>query len=49
MSPVWYEMGLYIREDGILHSHRSDNPKSYIDYTKFLKFLLNYNVISVQF
>jgi hypothetical protein len=29
MSPVRYEMGLYIPEDGILHSHRSENIKSY--------------------
>jgi hypothetical protein len=28
MSPVKYELGLYIPEDGILHSHRRENLKS---------------------
>jgi hypothetical protein len=30
MSPVWYELGFYIPEDGILHSHRRENLKSYM-------------------
>jgi hypothetical protein len=30
MSPVWYELGFYIREDGIFHSHRRENLKFYI-------------------
>jgi hypothetical protein len=30
MSPVWYELGFYIPEDDILHSHRRDYIKSYI-------------------
>jgi hypothetical protein len=30
MSPVKYELGFYIPEDGILHSHRRDDLKSYI-------------------
>jgi hypothetical protein len=29
MSPVKYELGSYIPEDDILHSHRSENLKSY--------------------
>jgi hypothetical protein len=29
MSPVKYELGLYIPEDGILHSHCRKNLKSY--------------------
>jgi hypothetical protein len=29
MSPVRYELGFYIPEDGILHSHRRENLKSY--------------------
>jgi hypothetical protein len=29
VSPVRYELGFYIQEDGILHSHRRENPKSY--------------------
>jgi hypothetical protein len=27
--PVRYEMGFYMQEDGILHSHRRENLKSY--------------------
>jgi hypothetical protein len=30
MSPVKYEICFYIPEDGILHSHRRENLKSYI-------------------
>jgi hypothetical protein len=30
MSPVNYELGFYISEDDILHSHRPENLKSYI-------------------
>jgi hypothetical protein len=30
VSPVRYELGFYISEDGILHSHRRENLKSYI-------------------
>jgi hypothetical protein len=30
VSPVRYELGFYIAEDGILHSHCRDNLKSYI-------------------
>jgi hypothetical protein len=33
MSPVWYELGFYIPEDGILHSHRSEDIKFYIALT----------------
>jgi hypothetical protein len=29
VSPVKYEMGFYIPEDGILHSHCRENLKSY--------------------
>jgi hypothetical protein len=29
MFPVRYELGLYIAEDDILHSHRRENLKSY--------------------
>jgi hypothetical protein len=31
VSPVKYEMGCYIPEDGILHSHRREDLKSYKD------------------
>jgi hypothetical protein len=33
VSPVKYELGFYIPEDDILHSHRSGNFKSYIALT----------------
>jgi hypothetical protein len=33
MSPVRYEPGFYIPEDGILHSHRHENVKFYIALT----------------
>jgi hypothetical protein len=33
MSPVKYELGFYIPEDGIPHSHRRGNLKSYIALT----------------
>jgi hypothetical protein len=33
MSPVKYELGFYIPEDEILHSHRREGPKSYIALT----------------
>jgi hypothetical protein len=31
VSPVKYELGSYIPEDGILHSHRRENLISYSD------------------
>jgi hypothetical protein len=31
MSSVMYELDFYIPEDGILHSHRPENIKSYIN------------------
>jgi hypothetical protein len=33
VSPVKYELGFYIPEDDILHSHCSENLKSYIDFS----------------
>jgi hypothetical protein len=33
MSPVRYELGIYIPEDGILHSQRRENLKSYTALT----------------
>jgi hypothetical protein len=33
VSPVKYELGFYIPEDDILHSHRRENLKSYIELT----------------
>jgi hypothetical protein len=39
VSPVKYELGFYIPEDGILHSHRRQNVKSYIALTGFVLYL----------
>jgi hypothetical protein len=33
VSPVRYELGFYIPEDGILHSHRLENLKPYMILT----------------
>jgi hypothetical protein len=33
VSPVRYELGFYIPEDGIIHSHCRENRKSYIALT----------------
>jgi hypothetical protein len=33
MFPVMYELGSYIPEEGILHSHRRENRKDYIELT----------------
>jgi hypothetical protein len=33
MSPVKYELGFYIPQEDILHSHRRENLKSYIALT----------------
>jgi hypothetical protein len=33
MFPVRYELGFYISEKDILHSHRLENLKSYIELT----------------
>jgi hypothetical protein len=31
VSPVKYELGFYITEDDILHSHHRDNIESYVE------------------
>jgi hypothetical protein len=33
MFPLKYELGFYIPEDVILHSHRRENFKSYLELT----------------
>jgi hypothetical protein len=35
VSPVKYELGFYIPDDDILHSHRRENLKSYIPFVYF--------------
>jgi hypothetical protein len=37
VSPVKYELGFYIPEDDILHSHRRGNLRSYIAEMKFAR------------
>jgi hypothetical protein len=48
VSPVKYELGSYIPEDGILHSHRRENLKSYIEYTLIRLLPLRFQIIAVQ-
>jgi hypothetical protein len=36
VSPVRYELGFYIPEGDILHSHRRENLKSYISQIDYL-------------
>jgi hypothetical protein len=36
MSSVKYELGFYIPEDAILHSHQRENIKSYVDLRRLL-------------
>jgi hypothetical protein len=35
VSPVKYELGFYVSEDDILHSHRRENLKSYMALASF--------------
>jgi hypothetical protein len=42
MSPLRYELGVYIPEDGILHSHRLENLKYYNHLFCFRHFLLTF-------
>jgi hypothetical protein len=34
---VKYELGVYVPEDGILHSHRRENLKSYMQFRSLRK------------
>jgi hypothetical protein len=44
VSPVKYELGFYIPEDTILHSHRRENLKSYMASMSYIRFyVLNRN------
>jgi hypothetical protein len=47
VSPVKYELGFYIPEDAILHSHCRENLKYYIIITILMQF--NSNVYLRQF
>jgi hypothetical protein len=48
VSPVKYELDFYIPEDGILHSHRRQSLKSYIELTS-LTLLWRRNVSPVNY
>jgi hypothetical protein len=48
MSPVRYELGSYILEDAILHSHCRENFKPYIVLTGWSQ-QLRLNVFSVRY
>jgi hypothetical protein len=48
VSPVRYELGFYIQEDAILHSHRRENLKSYIALTGWTLYLRR-NVSPVKY
>jgi hypothetical protein len=39
VSPVRYEPGFYIPENGILHSHHRENLKSYVELTGWALYL----------
>jgi hypothetical protein len=41
MSPVMYELGFYIPEDGIFHNHCSENLKSYMRASNFRNIMLS--------
>jgi hypothetical protein len=39
VSPVKYELGFYIPEDDIIHSHRRENLNSYMENTCFTLYI----------
>jgi hypothetical protein len=55
VSPVRYELGSYIPEDAILHSHRRENLRSYNDNfgntrkeTLWVRLGTNQNLLKIQ-
>jgi hypothetical protein len=42
VSPAKYELGFYIPEDDILHSHRRENLKSYTNDLKLVNMVYTY-------
>jgi hypothetical protein len=38
VSPVKYELGVYISEYVIFHSHRRETSKSYVVFSSYLEF-----------
>jgi hypothetical protein len=49
VSPVRYELDLYIPEDGILHCHRRENLKSYLLHLVCLEPDNLYNFLAIWF
>jgi hypothetical protein len=47
--PVRYELSYFIPEDGILHSHSSENLKSYDDVLVCLAFTFQLGAVIVGF
>jgi hypothetical protein len=48
VSPVRYELGFYIPEDGILHSHRHEHLKCYTAKDSFLSYPFKLLLTAVQ-
>jgi hypothetical protein len=48
VSPVKYELDFHIPEDGILHSHRPENARSYTAVTISLKFHFFISYVSIS-
>jgi hypothetical protein len=49
VSPVKYDLGFYIPEDDILHSHRRENLKSYIALTSWaLQWICNVSPVKYE-
>jgi hypothetical protein len=49
VSPVRYELGLYIPEDASLHNHRRENLKSYTHPLEFRMMDMSLNQGSLSF
>jgi hypothetical protein len=49
VSPVRYELGFYIPEDDILHSHSRENLKSYIPFINWLGSVARRDVSPVRY
>jgi hypothetical protein len=49
MSPVGYELCISLPEDGILHSHRRENLKSYINKIFLDEMTLKYKVTGLRY
>jgi hypothetical protein len=48
VSAVRYELGVFIQENGILHSHLRGNLKPYVDNFKFVNNLRTITIIFIN-